>query len=298
MRKTVKETHLKRVFQKFKKISDTLNERQRRIWASSEAREIGFGGVTCVAEATGISRSTIHAGLKELKRPGRKPKEPRTRRRGGGRKALVACQPGLATALDRLVDPETRGDPETPLRWTCKSTRKLAEELTRQGFVISHQQVMRMLRANGYSLQSNRKSVEGKQHPDRNAQFQHIHDQVKDAMERKQPVISVDTKKKELVGQYKNGGQEWHIKGSPERVDVHDFPDKELGKVIPYGVYDMAANIGWVNVGIDHDTAEFAVASIERWWLKLGKKAYPQARELVVTADAGGSNSYRNRAWR
>jgi transposase len=298
MQTAAKDKHFRRVLQKHKKIAATLNERQRRLWAASEALEIGFGGVTCVAEATGISRSTIQAGIKELKRPGRKPKEARVRRGGGGRKPLAQHHPSLADALNNLVEPETRGDPETPLRWTCKSTRKLAEELVRQGFQISHQQVMRMLKADGYSLQSNRKSIEGKQHPDRNAQFEYINNQVRESVRRKQPVISVDTKKKELIGQYKNGGKEWSPKGRAKRVDVHDFPDKKLGKVIPYGVYDLATNTGWVNVGIDHDTAEFAVASIERWWLRLGKKTYPRARELSITADAGGSNSYRNRAWR
>jgi len=295
---SAKETHCKRILRKFQKLGDTLDERRRRLWAASEALEIGFGGVTCVSEATGIARSTIQTGLKELKRPGRKPKHTRVRRAGGGRKPHAQHQPKLAEALDGLVEPETRGDPETPLRWTCKSTRKLAAELKQLGYKASHQHVRRMLKRAGYSLQSNRKSVEGKQHPDRNGQFEYIHNRVRLAIRRKQPVISVDTKKKELIGQYKNAGREWRPKGKPQRVDVHDFPDKEMGKVIPYGVYDLAANKGWVNVGIDHDTAEFAVASIERWWRRMGKGSYPNAKELYITADSGGSNSYRNRAWR
>jgi transposase len=293
-----KAMHIKRLCKKFKPLEPMLNERQRRIWAATEALEIGYGGVTCVAEAAGLARSTVQQGLKDLKQPGRKPKQQRIRRAGGGRKLLTEGQPELSAALDALVDPETRGDPETPLRWTLKSTRRLAQELQSQGFVISHQQVMRMLKAEGYSLQGNKKTIEGKQHPDRNAQFEYISEQVKDAAKRKQPVISVDTKKKELIGQFKNAGREWCPRGKAEKVDVHDFPDKELGKVVPYGVYDLAKNKGWVNLGINHDTAEFAVASISRWWDRIGKKEYSSAKELTITADSGGSNSYRNRAWR
>jgi len=282
----------------YRSLRESMDERQRRTWAASEARKIGFGGVSIVSKATSISRSTIHAGLKELSRPGRKPKDYRVRSRGGGRKPLADTEPGLEAALNSLIDPETRGDPETPLRWTCKSTRRLASALVKQGHKVSHSHVARMLKKLGYSLQGNRKTVEGKQHPDRDAQFQHIHDTVQAAIARRSPVISVDTKKKELVGRYKNGGKEWRRRGNAERVKTHDFPDKEKGKVIPYGVYDVGKNVGWVNVGIDHDTAEFAVASIRRWWQRMGSKTYLHAKELIVTADAGGSNSYRNRLWR
>ena len=282
----------------YRNLRESMDEHQRRIWAASEARRIGFGGVSLVSKATSISRSTIHAGLKELSRPGRKPKDYRVRRRGGGRKALAERAPELEAALDSLIEPDTRGDPETPLRWTCKSTRRLAKALSQQGHKVSHSHVARMLKKAGYSLQGNRKTVEGKQHPDRDAQFRYIHDTVKAAIARRSPVISVDTKKKELVGRYKNAGKEWRRRGDAERVKTHDFPDKQKGKVIPYGVYDIAQNVGWVNVGIDHDTAEFAVASIRRWWQRMGKKTYSHAKEVFVTADAGGSNSYRNRLWR
>lgn len=277
-----------------------MNERQRRLWSATEANEIGRGGIACVAEATGLSRTTIRAGIREIKTPVLKnnSEEPRIRRQGGGRKSLTHHDDELIGALDRLIEPTTRGTPVSPLRWTCKSTRKLAAELSAQGHSISREGVGRLLKSQGYSLQSNRKTVEGKQHPDRNAQFEYINKRVRSAQRRGQPTISVDTKKKELIGRFKNSGQEWLPKGEPETVDVHDFPDKELGKVIPYGVYDMKANEGWVNVGIDHDTATFAVASIKRWWLRMGRKQYPDATELTITADAGGSNSYRNRAWK
>ena len=284
---------------KFNALRSTLNERQRRLWAATEAVAIGRGGIACVGEATGLSRNTIRAGTRELKERKRRALEPqRVRRRGGGRKPLAHHDPDLPDALNALIEPTTRGDPESPLRWTCKSTRKLAAELTRQGHSISREGVARTLKAQKYSLQANRKTLEGKQHPDRNAQFEYINERVMLAQRRKQPVISVDTKKKELVGRFKNAGREWRPSGEPEDVDVHDFIDPELGKVIPYGVYDFVANNGWVSVGIDHDTAAFAVATIRRWWLKMGKRAYPRARELTITADSGGSNSYRGRAWK
>ena len=284
---------------KFNALRSTLNERQRRLWAATEAVAIGRGGIACVGEATGLSRNTIRAGTRELKERKRRALEPqRVRRRGGGRKPLAHHDPDLPDALNALIEPTTRGDPESPLRWTCKRTRKLAAELTRQGHSISREGVARTLKAQKYSLQANRKTLEGKQHPDRNAQFEYINERVMLAQRRKQPVISVDTKKKELVGRFKNAGREWRPSGEPEDVDVHDFIDPELGKVIPYGVYDFVANNGWVSVGIDHDTAAFAVATIRRWWLKMGKRAYPRARELTITADSGGSNSYRGRAWK
>ena len=287
-----------RISKKFKIMEPLLDERSKRLWAACEDLEISFGGVTLVSKVTGLARSTIQSGIKDVQRPGRKRGEQRIRRPGGGRKAYALTQEGLSAALDKLVEPETRGDPMTPLRWTLKSTRNLAQELQRQGFKVSPTQVRRMLKSAGYSLQANRKSVEGKQHADRDAQFQFISQKVQQATENSQPVISVDTKKKENLGRFKNPGREWAPKGEPVKVDVHDFPDPELGKVVPYGIYDIAADNGWVNLGINHDTAEFAVSSIKRWWQKMGSKAYPEAQELLITADSGGSNSYRNRAWR
>ncbi len=287
-----------RVRRKYERLSRELDERQRRLWAASEAAEIGYGGIAIVAQATGVARSTIGIGLKELSRPGRKPAVRRVRRKGGGRKKVTEKQPGLQAALERLIEPATRGDPESPLRWTTKSTRKLAGELHRQGFEVSHVKVGELLKEAGYSLQGNRKNVEGKQHPDRNAQFEFINDQVMAARTAGQPVISVDTKKKELIGQYSNKGREWHPTGMPELTKTHDFPDKELGKAVPYGVYDLELNNGWVSVGMSADTAEFAVASIEHWWVEMGSSAYPDATELLINADAGGSNSYRTRLWK
>jgi len=253
-----------------------------------------------VAQATGLSRTTIREGLREVTAPGRRPSEQtaRIRRPGGGRKSLIHHDSALPRALDSLIEPTTRGDPESPLRWTCKSTRKLAVELTGQGHPISREGVARLLKAQDYSLQGNRKTIEGRQHRDRNAQFEFINARVRAAQRQGQPVISVDTKKKELVGPFKNAGREWRRAGNVEEVRVHDFIDKKLGKVIPYGVYDLTRNRGWVSVGIDHDTAEFAVESIRRWWKKMGKRAYRRARELTITADAGGSNGYRPRAWK
>jgi transposase len=261
----------------------------------------GWGGVTAVRSATGMSQDTIRKGMAELAA-----REidttiavgPRLRKPGGGRKRLTDKDGELAQALERLVDPVTRGDPESPLRWTCKSTHHFAEELAQQGHPVSARSVAQLLKAAGYSLQGNRKTKEGESHLDRNAQFEYINATVKRFEQRGQPVVSVDTKKKELVGQFKNGGREWQREGEPEAVEIHDFADKELGKVIPYGVYDLSRNEGWVSVGIDRDTAQFAAQAIGRWWKKMGSKRYPAARELLITADGGGSNSSRCRLWK
>lgn len=277
-----------------------MDERARRQWAAAEAREWGWGGVTVVARATRLSRTTITAGLRELTLPDkqRATEGMRVRRPGGGRKALTATDPGLLAALEALIEPTTRGDPESPLRWTCKSTRRLAEELTQQHHPVTANTVAALLREADYSLQANRKTREGASHPDRNAQFEHINAQVRRFQDRDQPAISVDTKKKELIGDFKNSGREWRPRGRPEEVRVHDFLDPKLGKAIPYGVYDMVNNQGWVSVGIDHDTAEFAVNSIRRWWRQMGRRRFPRAGELLITADGGGSNSPRSRLWR
>jgi len=287
---------------KFEALAPLLDERTRRRWAAVEARAIGRGGMTRVAEATGLSQTTIRAGLQELDSPSTSAPHlaahERLRRPGGGRKALGDQAPDLLKALEALVDPVTRGDPMSPLRWTCKSAARLATELHKQGYQVSERSINRLLHHLGYSLQSNRKTVEGKQHPDRDAQFQHINQRVKAFQRQRQPVVSVDTKKKELIGPFQNGGREWHPQGEPEPVRVHDFPDKELGKVIPYGVYDMVTNAGWVSVGVDHDTAEFAVETIRRWWRHMGSATYPRAKRLLITADGGGSNGSRNRLWK
>jgi len=277
-----------------------MDERNRRQWAAAEARELGWGGVTAVAHATGLSRTTITAGLRELELPAqqRAVEGMRIRRPGGGRKTLPQTDPALLDALEALIEPVTRGDPESPLRWTCKSTRRLAEELTRKRHPVGANTVGALLRHAGYSLQANRKTREGAGHPDRNAQFKHINGQVRRFQNRDQPAISVDTKKKELIGDFKNAGRTWRPHGEPDEVRVHDFLDKELGKAIPYGVYDMINNQGWVSVGIDHDTAQFAVNSIRRWWKRMGRRRYPRATELLITADGGGSNSHRSRLWR
>jgi len=289
------------VRQRFADVRGLLNERQRRLWAAAEARALGYGGVSTVARATGISRRAIHVGLGELGNVGVKadtPPRQRIRRPGGGRKSLVAKQPGLKDALDALVEPTSRGNPQSPLRWTCKSVRRLADELQGQGFRIGRQKVADLLHELGYSLQANRKTREGTNHPDRDAQFHYINRRVKSFARRLQPVISVDTKKKELVGDFRNGGREWRPRGQPLEVRVHDFQDADLGKVIPYGVYDLTNNEAWVSVGIDHDTAEFAVEAIRRWWRKMGRKRFPQATDLLVTADSGGSNGARSRLWK
>jgi hypothetical protein len=294
-------TTMERVREKFLALAPMMDERMRRQWAATEAMALGWGGVSTVAIATGLARNTITVGIRDLERRRAQPDEPvgaRVRSSGGGRKKLTEIDPGLRTALDALVDPMTRGHPESPLRWTCKSTSKLAEELQRQHHPVTDRTVATLLKLAGYSLQANRKTKEGAGNPDRNTQFEHINAQVLEFQSKQQPVVSVDTKKKELVGEFKNAGQEWQPKGEPEKVNVHDFQDKKLGKAIPYGVYDLASNEGWVSVGIDHDTAQFATASILRWWQEMGSQRFPRAKKLMITADGGGSNSSRNRLWK
>ena len=289
------------VRRKFAALRPVLDERARRQWAAAEAIELGWGGISTVAEATGMSRVTITNGIEEVQsRRGSAEEEltTRIRRPGGGRKQLVETDPELMQALESLVDPVTRGDPMSPLRWTCKSTRKLSEELRRQKHSVGPRTVASLLRHAGYSLQANRKTREGKQHPDRNAQFEYINSQVELFQKQRKPTISVDTKKKELVGDFANRGREWQPQGRPEEVRVHDFKDQELGKAIPYGIYDMIHNEGWVNVGIDHDTARFAARSIRRWWEEMGVQHFPRTRHLLITADGGGSNSHRSRLWK
>ena len=285
------------ILEKYLAIAADLDERGRRRWAAAEARSLGWGGVVAVATATGISDRTIRKGIQELDDPDAAPAA-RQRRAGGGRKSREHEQPELVEALEELVDSGTRGDPMSPLRWTCKSTRVLAKELSRQGFRVSHTKVGELLRLQGYSLQANRKTIEGKQHPDRDAQFEHINARVRAFQRTGQPVISVDTKKKEPLGNMKNPGRTYRRKGDPEKVKTHDFPDRELGKAVPYGVYDITANEAGVSIGISHDTAEFAVAAIRRWWQRMGSQRYPAAKRLLITADSGGSNSPRTRLWR
>jgi hypothetical protein len=286
--------------EKYEFLRPELDERGRRVWAASEALAVGRGGIATVAQATGLAESTIRRGQQELLNPGAAvvPAARRVRRQGGGRKDLLAEDPTAVFALEALVEPTTRGDPGSPLRWTCKSTRRLADELTRQGYRISHTKVAQVLAGLGYSLQGTRKTKEGASHPDRNAQFEYLNQQVQAFQRRRQPVVSVDAKKKELVGDFANGGREYQPQGHPERVRVYDFPDKQLGKAIPYGIYDLTANCGWVSVGIAHDTAQFAVATLRRWWWQMGRKVYRQARELLITADGGGSNGSRCRLWK
>jgi len=277
-----------------------LDERQRRLHAAAEAKVLGRGGVKRVNLATGVARGSILAGIKELESP--PPAQPggvrRVRRPGAGRKKLEERDPGLREALELLVEPASRGDPESALRWTCKSLMQLARELRTQGHAISHVTVGALLKEMGYSLQGNRKTLEGAGHPDRDAQFAFINEKAQSALSAGQPVISVDTKKKELVGCYKNGGRQWRPQGEPECVKVHDFIDPKLGRANPYGVYDLGSNSGWVSIGTDHDTASFAVATIRRWWLAMGAPAYPGARELLIMADGGGSNGSRVRLWK
>ncbi len=285
---------------RFDLIGWALDERLRRLLAAAEARVLGRGGVTAVATATGVSRRAIHAGLKEL---AERPEATllaagRIRRPGAGRKKLVERDDTLRTDLERLVEPLTRGDPETPLRWTCKSVRRSAEELTAQGHRVSRTVVGELLAAMGYSLQANAKTLEGGDHPDRNAQFDHINRAVQARLVQGKPVISVDTKKKELIGSFKNPGRTWRPKGQPEAVRVHDFIDPALGRANPYGVYDLATDEGWASVGTDHDTAAFAVQTIRRWWQAVGQAAYPEATDLMITADGGGSNGSRVRLWK
>jgi hypothetical protein len=289
--------------EKYEALAPLLHEKAQRHWAACEARALGRGGISLVASATGISRPTIRRGLAELLTgpaggDGHDQQHTRIRRPGGGRHRLTASDPSLLTDLRHLVDPATRGDPMSPLLWTCKSTRHLAEALGTMGHDVSHQTVARLLTEWGYNLQANRKTEEGKDHPDRNTQFEHINRKVRSFQRSGQPVVSVDTKKKELVGNYKNPGREWEPEGQPRRVKSKDFPDKAQGKVAPYGVYDLTANEGWVSVGITHDTAEFAVESIRRWWYRMGREVYPTAKELLVTADSGGSNGSRLRLWK
>jgi hypothetical protein len=281
---------------KFGAIFPHLDERQRRLLMGAEARALGHGGIRLVARAAGVREATVSLGVDELD-SGAGPLG-RARRPGGGRKRSADLDAGLRPALLALVEPEERGDPVSPLRWTTKSTRKLAAELTAQGHKVSADTVGVLLREEGFSLQGNAKTIEGKQHPDRDAQFRYINEQIKAHQATADPVISVDTKKKELVGEFASAGRQWRPKGDPVATRTHDFPQDSLGKAIPYGIYDVAANAGWVNVGTDHDTAAFAVESIRRWWHDAGKASYPAARRLLVTADAGGSNGYRTRAWK
>lgn len=281
---------------KFQALKPALNERSRRIWVATEARALGYGGIATVSRATGLCDKTIRAGLAELKSGVEETK--RVRKPGAGRPRNVDKQPALAAALLTLIDPIVRGDPESPLLWTTKSAAKLATELQGQGFHVSSSSVWRMLRDMGFRLQSTKKTLERKHHPDRDGQFTFINGAVKDFHARGAPTISVDTKKKELVGDFANGGREWHRKGQPPEVLGHDFPSDAIGKAVPYGVYDIQRNEAMVNVGVDHDTAAFAVESIRRWWIHMGSECYPDAKELLVTADAGGSNGYRSRSWK
>jgi hypothetical protein len=283
---------------KFGALCPVMDERMTRLWAGAEAEAVGDGGIALVERATGLSRTTIRAGRDELRAGVTADEVVWTRRPGGGRPRIEETTPGIVDALETLVDPVTRGDPESPLRWTSKSTRKLAAELRTQGYAVSPQKVGQLLYASGYSLQATQKTLEGTTHPDRNAQFEFINDRVDAFHGRSAPVVSVDTKKKELIGAFHNAGRDWQPSKTPVGVRVHDFLDDALGKVIPYGVYDLARNTGWVSVGIDHDTPAFAVASIARWWRHMGKQTYPDAQELLITADAGGSNSARSRLWK
>jgi transposase len=282
---------------RFDLLAPHLDERTRRLMAGAEAQTIGFGGISMVARGTGMSRQAISRGIEELKTPARTGSRG-IRRAGGGRKKTVDTDPTLQEDLEKLINPTERGDPESPLRWTSKSVRHLAEELNRLGHQVSHRIVADILHALGYSLQANRKTLEGASHPDRDAQFENINRQAQEHFATADPVISVDTKKKELVGEFKNGGREWHPKGLPVKVKVHDFVEPELGRAIPYGVYDLATNSGWVSVGVDHDTATFAVETVRRWWYSMGVQSYPTAKRLMITADGGGSNGSRVRLWK
>jgi transposase len=285
------------ITQRFELVSGELTERSRRLVAASEAVALGWGGISAVSRATGLSRKAISHGIQELQER-REPGEGRTRRRGGGRKTTVSKDASLQEDLERLVEPMTRGDPESPLRWTCKSVRKLAEALRKQGHHVSHQLVSELLHELGYSLQATRKTHEGGDHPDRDGQFEYLNAQVAAFLAAEEPVVSVDAKKKELVGDFKNPGREWHPQGEPEQVRVYDFPIPGVGRATPYGVYDLGRNAGWVNVGIDHDTAAFAVESIRRWWNEVGQEQYPTAKRLLISADGGGSNGSRVRLWK
>ena len=299
----VREERKQVIREKYERLQPHLGERGVRLWAANEALSFGRGGVRALAEALAISPKTIMQGKRELQAPPPRresdPREGRQRRPGGGRKSILEKYPQLLAVLEQIVDPATRGDPMKPLRWVSKSLPHIVNELGRQGYELSIPTVSKILHEElDYGMQGLRKTREGSSHPDRDAQFQHINRQCQEFQQRGQPVISVDSKKKELVGDFKNGGREWHPKGQPEPVRVHDFEDKKKGKVTPHGVYDIGRNQGWVSVGIDHDTAEFAVDSLRHWWKRMGQPTYPQAKELLITADSGGSNSYRARLWK
>jgi len=283
---------------KYTVMKQELTERGRRAWVATEARAIGHGGIRLVHRATGVDTKTIMVGLDEISHPEKRAPEGRIRRYGGGRKKLAAHDPTLARDLESVVEPDERGDPESSLRWTTKSIVNIADALRSLSHSISPMSVLRLLTAGGYSMQANRKTREGSRHADRDAQFHYINKSIKAEQNKNQPCISVDTKKKELVGNYKNNGREWHKSKEPIEVNMHDFPNKELGRAIPYGIYDLIDNKGWVNVGITSDTAQFAVESIRRWWRYMGSVRYPEAGELLITADSGGSNSARSRLWK
>jgi len=291
-------TKIANIKSKYERLGPFLNERAHRMWCAIEAEALGYGGVTAVQLATNVTRKTIHKGLNELKLE--KIVEPeRLRRKGGGRKRATENDPTLLKDLDELIEPATRGDPENPLRWSAKSTIKLTDELNKKGHIVTQPTIYNILKDQNYSLKANKKTKEGKaDHPDRDAQFYHISEKVKEFQKHNNPVLSVDTKKKENIGNFKNNGEEWMPKGEWEEVNTHDFPDKELGKAAPYGIYDMTRNEGWVNVGISHDTAEFAVNSIRTYWNNVGKQNYENCTEIMVTADCGGSNSYKTRLWK
>jgi transposase len=283
--------------ERFKRLRGVLDERSRRLLVAAESEAVGWRGISTVAKATGVSRQVIRQGIAELKQSAVLP-ERRIRRSGGGRKSAVELDPSLKTDLEELLESTTRGDPESPLRWTCRSVRNLEAELKNKGYAVSHQVVADLLHELEYSLQANRKTNEGASHPDRNAQFEYVNNKVKQYLGGKESVISVDTKKKELIGDFKNTGKELRPKGDPEKVRVHDFLIPELGRANPYGIYDIGLNVGWVSVGVDHDTAEFAVESIRRWWRSMGQQAYPKSTNLLITADGGGSNGSRVRLWK
>ena len=278
-------------------LSDLLNEKSKRLWCAAEAKVLGHGGIAIVSNATKISRTTISTGLKELEQ-GDKIDMSRLRKEGGGRKKVTEKQPGLINAIEQLLEPYVRGEPESPLLWTSKSLRKLSRELQEKKYHVSHKVLGQILKEHGFSLQSNKKTYEGKNHPDRDEQFKYIHKKVVDFQSENNPVISVDAKKKELVGNFKNEGREWSKTKEPPKVNAYDFLSQAEGKAIPYGIYDLTENKGWVNIGIDRDTAEFAVESIKRWWISMGSKVYPKATKLLITADGGGSNGSRNRLWK
>lgn len=285
--------------QKLRAILPHLNEKQKRIVLAAESSSWGRGGIAVVAKASNVSRPTIYKGLDELYTPPTSEKERgRIRREGGGRKKLIDKNPHLVKALEALVDPVTRGDPMSPLRWTCKSVRQLSKSLSERGQSVSYQVVSELLHEMGYSLQANMKKLEGSSHADRDKQFSYINEQVKQYLAEGWPVVSVDTKKKELVGQYRNTGREWQPKGHPEEVNIYDFVNMDVGKALPYGVYDIGQNVGWVNVGCDHDTASFAVESLRRWWRAMGSQVYPRVKRLLICADGGGSNGHRVRLWK